>query len=99
MVTADTICSQLDAAGVCHCECITSRPQEIYTAVNLMEITPISSLYSGMFVSCESLERYMYFRVKCRATGLERLWFSVRCTLRIEASLCGQQQQQQQQPP
>jgi hypothetical protein len=33
----------------------------------------------------------MYFRVKCRATGLERLFFSTRCTLRFEASHCGQQ--------
>ena len=55
MVTADTICRHLDAAGVCYCECITPQPQEIYTAVNLMKMTPISSLYSGRFVPCESL--------------------------------------------
>ena len=55
MVTADTICSHLDAAGVCYCECITPQPQEIYTAVNLMKMIPISSPYSGRFVSCETL--------------------------------------------
>jgi len=75
MVIADKICSHTDAAGVCYCECITPQPQEIYTAVNLMKMTPISSLYSGRFVLCETLERYIYFRVKCRATGLERLCF------------------------